>query len=224
MSNYYQQTAPTQFSLIPPIVKNLLFLNALVFFAQMTFPNWLERYLALWPWVPLLPAELAFFRPWQVITYSFLHGGFTHLVMNMFALWMFGAQIERVWQPRRFAIYYFACVLGAAVAQLSVALIEHYVYQDLVIAPTVGASGGVFGILLAYGMMYPDNQVYFFPLPVPIKAKWFVLGYGVVELMNGMMDTHSNVAHFAHLGGMVFGLILMLKWGYRLPFKRTIRI
>ncbi|MBL7980008.1 MAG: rhomboid family intramembrane serine protease [Bacteroidetes Order II. Incertae sedis bacterium] len=226
--NSYSYRPPSQFSLFPPVVKNLLILNGLFYFAQITFSgmggmfSFLEKYLALWPLDAHLAGDVSFY-PWQVVSYSFLHGGLFHLILNMYALWMFGAQIETVWGPRRFTLYYFICVVGAAVAQLSVSWYEIHWLDLRYIAPTVGASGGVFGILLAFGMMYPEYEIYFFPFPVPIKAKWFVLIYGVIELMNGVTGGASNIAHFAHLGGMVAGLILMLKWGYRLPFgkKRT---
>ncbi|HCR48293.1 MAG TPA: rhomboid family intramembrane serine protease [Rhodothermales bacterium] len=226
--NSYSYRPPSRFSLFPPVIKNLLILNGLVYFAQITFSgmggpiSFIEKYLALWPLDAHLAGNVSFY-PWQLVSYAFLHGGLFHLILNMYALWMFGAHIESAWGPRRFALYYFVCVVGAAVAQLSVSWYEIHWLDLRHIAPTVGASGGVFGILLAFGMMYPDYEIYFFPFPVPIKAKWFVLIYGVLELMNGVSGGASNIAHFAHLGGMVVGLILMLKWGYRLPFgkKRT---
>ena len=159
--------------------------------------------LALWP------LESGYFTPWQLVTYAFLHGNFNHLFFNMFAVWMFGTPLERTWGTQRFLSYYAACVLGAALAQLLVQLVEGGVY------PTIGASGGVFGLLLAYGVMWPDNRVFLLFFPVPIKAKWFVLIYGGIELMLGFTRSMPGVAHFAHLGGMILGAVLLYKWGWR---------
>jgi membrane associated rhomboid family serine protease len=159
--------------------------------------------LALWP------LESGYFTPWQVVSYGFLHGSFNHLFFNMFAVWMFGTPLERSWGSRRFALYYGACVVGAAVVQLAVQLFEGEVY------PTVGASGGVFGLLLAYGVMWPENRIFLLFFPVPIKAKWFVLIYGGIELLLGFTRAMPGIAHFAHLGGMFFGAVLLYRWGWR---------
>lgn len=159
--------------------------------------------LALWPF------ESGYFAPWQLVSYAFLHGNFNHLFFNMFAVWMFGTPLERSWGSRRFALFYGTCVIGAGVLQLLVQLFEGGVY------PTVGASGGVFGLLLAYGVMWPDNRIFLLFFPVPIKAKWFVLIYGAIELLLGFSRTMPGVAHFAHLGGMIFGAALLYKWGWR---------
>lgn len=159
--------------------------------------------LALWPF------ESGYFAPWQLVSYAFLHGSFNHLFFNMFAVWMFGTPLERSWGSRRFALFYGTCVVGAGVLQLLVQLVEGGVY------PTVGASGGVFGLLLAYGVMWPDNRIFLLFFPVPIKAKWFVLIYGAIELLLGFTRTMPGVAHFAHLGGMIFGAALLYKWGWR---------
>jgi membrane associated rhomboid family serine protease len=159
--------------------------------------------LALWP------LESGYFTPWQVVSYGFLHGSFNHLFFNMFAVWMFGTPLERSWGSRRFAVYYGACVVGAAVVQLAVQLFEGEVY------PTVGASGGVFGLLLAYGVMWPENRIFLLFFPVPIKAKWFVLIYGGIELLLGFTRAMPGIAHFAHLGGMIFGAVLLYRWGWR---------
>lgn len=212
----YQDTyrPPTQFSVFPPVIKNLLILNGLFFMAQLvpTTASLLTYWLALWPLdVPRGPGFPSFW-PWQLVSYAFLHGGFGHLFFNMFALWMFGVQIENTWGSRRFAIFYFVCVIGAAVLQLIVATMDPRIY------PTVGASGGVFGILLAFGMMFPEQPIYIYFL-FPIKAKWFVIGYGLIELFAGVTGTQSGVAHFAHLGGMLFGFILIQYWRGRLPIK-----
>lgn len=166
--------------------------------------------LALWP------LESGMFYPWQVFTYGFLHADFSHLFFNMFAVWMFGTQLERTWGPNRFAVYYTTCVVGAAIIQILVQQIEGGIY------PTIGASGGVFGLLLAYGAMWPRNKIFLLFLPVPIEARWFVLIYGAVELLFGVTRTMPGVAHFAHLGGMLFGAILLYRWGWRpsMTFKR----
>ena len=149
------------------------------------------------------------FQPWQVLTYGWLHGGIGHLVMNMFGVFMFGSVIERVWGQRRFFVYYLVCIVGAAVTQL---LLQAN-------GPTVGASGGLFGLLLAFGLMFPNQPLLILFVPVPVKAKWAVLGYGAVELFFGLSGQWSGVAHFAHLGGMVSGLLLLLFWTNRLPVK-----
>jgi membrane associated rhomboid family serine protease len=161
------------------------------------------------PALALWPAGSGFFAPWQLLTYGFLHGGFNHLFFNMFAIWMFGTPLEQAWGGKRFTMYYLACVLGAGVIQLLVQLFEGGVY------PTIGASGGVFGLLLAYGVMWPNNKIFLIFFPVPIKAKWFVLIYGAVELMFGVTRALPGIAHFAHLGGMIFGAVLLMKWGWR---------
>ena len=159
--------------------------------------------LALWP------LEGGYFTPWQLVSYGFLHGNFNHLFFNMFAVWMFGTPLEQGWGTQRFATYYFLCVVGAGVMQLLVQLFEGGVY------PTIGASGGVFGLLLAYGVMWPNNRIFLLFFPVPVKAKWFVLIYGGIELLLGFTRTMPGVAHFAHLGGMLFGALLLYKWGWR---------
>lgn len=157
----------------------------------------------------LWPLESGVFAPWQLVSYGFMHGSFNHLFFNMFAVWMFGTPLERSWGSRRFVSYYAACVIGAAVVQLLVQLVEGGIY------PTIGASGGVFGLLLAYGVMWPENRIFLIFLPIPIKAKWFVLIYGAIELTMGFTRTMPGVAHFAHLGGMIFGAVLLYKWGWR---------
>lgn len=209
---------PTSFSVFPPVIKNLLLLNVLLFVAQLTFEAALIRWFALWPIGA--PDQIQFsygirqvgdFYLWQLITYSFLHGGLGHLFFNMFALWMFGQQIENSWGSKRFTIFYFVCVVGAGLTQLIVQL-GGYV-------PTLGASGGVFGVLLAFGMMFPDARIMLLIPPIPIKAKYFVIGYGLLELYSGVTSTQSGVAHFAHLGGMVFGFLLIQYWRGKLPVK-----
>jgi membrane associated rhomboid family serine protease len=199
--------------LFPPVIKNLLIINGLVFFAQLVSStnSLLLQYFALWPLgLPDLPGYPQFW-PWQLVTYGFLHGGITHLLLNMYALWMFGMQIESTWGSQRFAIYYFVCVIGAGIIQMLVTWGQP--------VPTVGASGGVFGILLAFGLMFPDQYIMLLFPPIPVKAKYLVIGYGVIELFAGVAATSSGVAHFAHLGGMLFGYLLILYWRGKLPIK-----
>jgi len=192
----------TQFSLFPPAIKNLIIINGL-FFIALTTPvigNVLFTFGALWP-----VGSTRFF-PWQLISYMFLHGGIGHIIFNLFALWMFGQAIENYWGTKRFVLYYFITGIGAALLQL---------WVNTSGAPTIGASGAVYGILLAFGMMFPERPIFLIFFPVPIKAKYFVAGYGAMELINGLSRTNSGVAHFAHLGGMVVGYFLIKYWQHK---------
>ena len=182
-----------------PVSFGIIILCAIIFFIRFQPPG-----LALWP------AGSGFFTPWQLLTYAFLHGSFNHLFFNMFAVWMFGTPLERSWGSQRFLTYYGVCVVGAGIIQLLVQLFEGGIY------PTIGASGGVFGLLLAYGVMWPKNRIFLIFFPVPIQAKWFVLIYGGIELLFGVTRAMPGIAHFAHLGGMLFGAVLLYKWGWRL--------
>lgn len=196
---------PVDNSVIPSVIFALLIANGLVFAAQNLMPG--LAYFALWPLndQPAAPD----FMPWQLLTYGFLHGDTMHLLVNMFGLWMFGSDLERVWGPRRFAAYYLVCVIGAGVVQLLVAAWQGGIY------PTVGASGGVFGILLAFGMTYPNRQVMLLFPPIPMPAKFLVIGYGALELFYGVTGRAPGIAHFAHLGGMLFGFLLLRYWQRR---------
>jgi membrane associated rhomboid family serine protease len=274
-----EQFRPRGFSLLPMIVKNLLIINILVFFAQWVAENKfgisLEDSLGLH-----YPPSMAF-RPWQFITYMFLHGNLGHLFFNMFALWMFGYALENIWGPKRFLVYYLVTGIGAALVHYlviflqinpTVVLIDAIIanpsapavfdfisqhtlqinqysgeiyaqtqkFQDALEALTynpenkqalliarnflvdyreyfmslpnvIGASGAVYGILLAFGMIFPNTLIYIYFL-FPLKAKYFVIIYGLIELFYGFTGANSNVAHFAHLGGMVFGFFLILYW------------
>ena len=182
----------------PPVAIGIIAVCVAVFLLQN-----ISAQLALWP------LYSGYFAPWQLITYAFLHGGFNHIFFNMFALWMFGLPVEKVWGSLRFAEYYFICVLGAGVIQLLVQYLSGEVY------PTIGASGAVFGLLLAYGVMWPNAKLFLIFFPVPIKAKWFVLIYGGVELIFGVTGAMPQVAHYAHLGGLFFGAGLLWRWGWR---------
>ncbi len=204
---------PTQFSVFPPVIKNLLILNVLFFMAQVvpSTDHMLTKWFALWPLGgPDIPG-FARFWPWQLVSYAFLHGGLSHILFNMFALWMFGVQIENTWGSHRFFVFYMVCIIGAAVIQVAVTTMGPGFY------PTIGASGGVFGLLMAFGMMFPEQPIYLYFL-FPVKAKWFVVGYGLIELYGGVVG-QSVVAHFAHLGGMLFGFLLIQYWRGKLPWK-----
>lgn len=202
------------FRAFPPVVQFLLIGNVVMFFVQQSAGIPVLAYLALWPIGTELLATpsgpVIHFLPWQIATYSFLHGNVTHLFFNMFALWMFGVALEHAWGSQRFAIYYSVCVVGAALVQLVVVTLA--LQEGGFPAPTIGASGGVFGVLLAFGVMYPNRQIMLLIPPIPIKAKYFVIFYGLLELVLGISSTNTGVAHFAHLGGMVFGFILLQYW------------
>ena len=224
---------------IPAVTRNLLIINLLVWFAQITLPRIgidVEAFLALHYW------QASDFNPVQFISYMFLHGDFSHIFFNMFSLWMFGRILEQVMGQKRFLFYYISCGLGAAVIQelvwtftwradfipalanlnqVSITYMSQLVDQALAAGEelpflnqmlTIGASGGVFGILLAFGMLFPNMPLYLMFIPVPIKAKWMVIGYGLIELMFGVSGIMNSVAHFAHLGGMLFGFIVLMYW------------
>lgn len=206
---------------VPPMIKWLLIANGLGFLCLIYAPEPMMQYFALWPLGQLTvgtsqgPAAVGF-QFWQLLSYGFLHGGFAHLFFNMFGLWMFGRIVEQVWGAQRFLIYYLVCVVGAGITQvLTLALFSP---GDMV--PTVGASGGLFGILLAFGMMFPDARVMLLIPPIPMTAKWLVIGYGALELFFGVTGTQAGVAHFAHLGGMAFGFALIMYWRNQPPVRR----
>jgi membrane associated rhomboid family serine protease len=189
-----------------PVARNILIACVVAFLLQQVTSS-VEVYFALWPLdgAGYQPP----FRPWQLLTYGFLHSPtqFTHILFNMFALYMFGPDIERLVGPRRFGIYYIVCVVSAALAQLLVQRLE-----GGPALPTVGASGGVFGILLAYGLAFPKRKLMLIFPPIPMPAWLFVTLYGLLELYLGISGRDSSVAHFAHLGGMVGGFVLILYW------------
>ena len=193
---------PRDNSAIPTVIFILLIANGIVFALQQLNWEFLVINFGLWPYgVPGSP-----FAPWQLITYGFLHGNLTHIFFNMFGLWMFGRDLERLMGPQRFLIYFFTCVVGAGIVQLIVAATQGAIY------PTIGASGGVFGILLAYGLTYPNRMVMLIFPPIPMRAKYFVLLYGLLELYLGVSGGAPGVANFAHLGGMLFGFALLRYW------------
>ena len=220
-----EQYSPTGFRVLPPVVKHLLIINVLLYLATFT----MNRFqIDLTDYLGLHFFKASDFRAYQLITYMFMHGNFEHLFFNMFALWMFGNTLENIWGSKRFLWFYMLCGIGAGLCQEVVQYIQYTTtlaqYDSvnfggcqvismanyLNMLNTVGASGAIYGLLLAFGMMFPNSMIYLYFF-VPIKAKWFVIGYAVIELVSGFIGG-GNVAHFAHLGGMLFGLILILVW------------
>ncbi len=190
----------------PPVTQALLLANVAIFFlAELLGPGLLSAF-ALWP----LGAG---FLPWQIVTYAFLHGNFNHLFFNMLGLWMFGGELEQVWGQKRFLVFYTASVLAAALTQL---LVNALLGSN---APTIGASGGLFGLLLAFAMIFPNRTILLF-FVIPMKAKFLVALYGIFELYQGVYVMNSGVAHFAHLGGMLGGLLTLRYWRGQAPFGR----
>lgn len=232
------------FNNIPPVVKNLIIINVLLLLATFTintvFNGRLEHTLGLF----FFKSE--HFKPYQIITHMFMHGGIWHLFFNMFALWMFGRVLETVWGAKRFFIYYFVTGLGAVIIHSAVNYIQYISVTNnlspemiqividkgydailnnqnftnpamaklniILSTPTIGASGAVFGVLLAFGMLFPNTELMLLFPPIPIKAKYFVIFYGALELFLGLSQPGSNIAHFAHLGGMLFGYLLIKYW------------
>ena len=226
---------------MPPIVKNLLIINALVYVAQLVFSS--DQFnLTQWLWMyPVMPEELRQileqqgnrwyangqqFYPYQIATHMFAHSptSFLHILFNMFGLWMFGKALENVWGAKRFLFFYLVCGVGAAVAHLTV---QYFRCEELLqaamanapvgnlvgaVAPVVGASGAVMGIFAAYGYLFPNTELFIMFIPFPVKAKWAILGYIAIDLFAGVSNSGDNVAHFAHLGGALTGFILVLIW------------
>ena len=212
---------------IPVVTKNLLIINILVFIATYVLRGVnidLNDILGLHFFLA------KDFRIWQFFTYMFMHGGFTHILMNMFMLWMFGMVVENVWGPKKFLFYYIVCGLGAGLCQelaqygtyivdglaqydsvrLGINIVPMDVYLNMM--NTVGASGAIYGVLLAFGMLFPNERMFIIPIPIPIKAKWIVMGSILVELFSAIGTSNDGVAHLAHLGGMLFGFILIRYW------------
>ena len=234
---------PSSFSHLPEVVKNILIINGLFFLATITLDG---MGFDMYHLFGLHQFQSDDFMPHQLVTHIFMHGNLTHLIFNMFALWMFGKVLENVWGGKRFLIYYMITGVGAAIIHLGVSQYEimslqaqisttdlsrllddgKYVLANnqnytnpimgklnlLIHTPTVGASGAVFGVLLAFGMLFPNALLYIY-LAIPIKAKYFVILYGILELYAGISNNPAdNVAHFAHLGGMIFGFLLIKYW------------
>ena len=273
-----EQFKPTSFKILPPVVKNILIINALFFLATIAFRSAFKIDLVDTFGMHYFGSTL--FKPYQVVTYMFMHGGFSHILFNMFAVWMFGNVLENFWGPKRFLTYYMITGIGAILIQMLVSYIDIsgiqsaidlYVtnpspgtFEQILIShfegyynpqaltsflheynnnpanfnliaqsttmlnelltyrmdiPTVGASGAVFGVLLAFGMMFPNSLIYIY-FAIPIKAKWFVILYGALELYSGVANNPGdNIAHFAHLGGMLFGFIMIIYWNKKIKNK-----
>jgi len=193
---------------LQPVTRALLLINVAAFFlftGGLLSPGLIES-LMLWPIGP-------HFMPWQLVTYAFLHLTFAHLFFNMLGLWMFGSELERIWGERRYLQFYFASLLAAGITQL---LVTNLMGNE---APTVGASGALFGLLLAFTMMFPNRIILLFFI-IPMRARWLVLLYGVLELYQGIYVNQDGVAHFAHLGGMLGGLLMIRYWRGQSPFGR----
>lgn len=218
--NYYQ-SGRGFFSNIPPVVKNLIIINVLMYVLTLFTGDFMYEKFALFY------VHSPFFHWWQLITHMFMHGGFFHLFFNMYSLFVFGCVLERVWGPKKFLFFYFVTGLGAALLHSGVLYLEamryaHMVDQGIASAaqdlyrimatPTVGASGAIYGVLLGYGLLFPDSVLQLVFPPVALKAKWFVLIFAVIEFFSGISGASSGVAHFAHLGGMLFGWILIVIW------------
>ncbi|MBE0624706.1 MAG: rhomboid family intramembrane serine protease [Burkholderiales bacterium] len=201
---------------LPPITRALIVVNVLMYAGEFLLGNGLTLRLALWPIHTGASSDgLLSFQPWQLLTYAFLHAGTWHLFVNMFAVYMFGSQLEMLCGPKRYLNLYLVSVVVAGVAQLAVA--------DLVSAdpyPTIGASGGVFGLLLAYAMYFPTRTIVLLIPPIPMPAWLFVTLYGALELYLGVTGTEAGVAHFAHLGGMAGAWLMIRYWRGRPPFHR----
>jgi membrane associated rhomboid family serine protease len=193
---------------MPPATRTLILINVGVFLLEQLNPNMVLGLFALWP----LHSPL--FRPWQLITYGFLHDpkNVAHIFFNMFALFMFGRSLERYWGARRFVIYYLVCVIAAGLTQLMVQS------TGGVQEETIGASGGIFGVLLAFAWYFPRQRLFVIPIPIPIPAWLFVTGYALIELFFGVTGREQGVAHFAHLGGLLGGALCILYWRARRRF------
>ena len=194
---------------MPPVTATLIAANVAAFFLSSLAPR-LSMEFALWPlggaWLMLPEAG---FAPWQLLTYSFLHGSLMHLAFNMFGLYMFGSAMEQVLGTRRYLGYYFVCVVAAAITQMIVlGLTGSFV-------PTVGASGGVFGLVLGYAMFFPHHRVMLLIPPIPMSARTFAIVYALIELSLGVFGSNQGIAHFAHLGGMAGGWLLLRHWRLR---------
>lgn len=198
-------------SRLPPITKALLLANVLIFIVQQVLPDAYLAPLRLWPLD--LGGDLfslTSFMPWQLVTHAFMHGDLLHIAMNMICLLMFGAELESYWGSRRYLIFYTVCTLGAGLCQLAVATLM--LSQDGDLYSTLGASGGVFGLLIGYAMMFPDRRIGLLFLPVMLKARTLVIIFAVAQLLLAFSGLNTGVAHFAHLGGMLFGWLLIRHW------------
>jgi membrane associated rhomboid family serine protease len=205
------------FSFFPPVIKTLLITNLIVFVLMFFLGSFRIGNVPLYNYITyyfaLMPLGSGAFLPWQLFTYLFMHGGLMHLFFNMFALWMFGMELENTWGSKKFLIFYLTCGIGAGLTNLLIAPLF------TTVGPTVGASGSVYGVLLAFAMMYPDRPIFIYFL-FPVKAKYFITFFIILELFNGVAGTQSGVAHFAHLGGALVAFIYLMADSDRIPVRR----
>jgi membrane associated rhomboid family serine protease len=197
----------TRVDRFPPIVKNLIIINILVWVAQLMFDREYGLTLKLGLW----PIDTSYFKPYQVATHMFAHstGFIFHILMNMLVLWMFGRVLENVWGAKRFLFFYLACGVGAAAAHL---LMQHFMSKGIPV-PAVGASGAIMGVFVAFAYLFPNTEMMIIPIPIPIKAKWLAIGYIALDLFGGFGQiAGDNIAHFAHLGGAITGFIIVFIW------------
>ena len=209
------------FNRIPPVVKNIIIINIIMFVATLIIGNFMYEKLSLFYF------KSQFFKPYQFLTHMFMHGSFVHILFNMYTLFFFGSVLENVWGGKKFLLYYLVTGIGAAILHSLVLHLQatglenaitagsYQAYEQLRIlynTPTVGASGAIYGLLLAYGMLFPNNIIGLVCPPVALKAKYFVIIFGAIELLLGLTGRDSGVAHFAHLGGMIFGFFLIMHW------------
>lgn len=198
---------------IPAVTRNLIIINVVVWLFTALIGENMYKYFALFAF------SSPFFWPWQLVTHMFMHGSFWHLFFNMYTLLIFGIPLERTWGGKKFLLFYFVTGLGAAlchnlVLQLQIALLPDKAIE-IMGTPTVGASGAIYGVLLGFGMLWPNTQLRLLFPPITLTAKWFVIIFGAIELFTGITGMGGNIAHFAHLGGMLFGLLLILFWKKR---------
>ena len=193
-----------------PVVYMLISINIVMFLLFRQSPDYWIHSLALWPAIDVTSSHLpvgSTFHLWQLLSYGFLHGSVMHLLLNMYALWLFGRVLENQFGAGRFLVFYLTCVAGSALLHLLVQ--QLLLSQGIAAQPVIGASGGTFGLLMAFAYLFPDSQLYLLIPPMPVKAKWFVVGYGVIELFFGVTGTANGIAHFAHLGGMLTAYVLL---------------
>lgn len=221
MSYYYQENRRGFLSNVPPVTKNLIIINVLIFVATIINENFMIGTFGLF--YPTSP----YFRWWQVITHMFMHGGFWHILFNMYTLFIFGVVVERIIGSKKFLLFYFVCGLGAAALQMGTQYLEVQAFMnsdsqtalqsliDLKRTPTVGASGAIYGVLIGYAMLFPQSKMTLLFPPVTLSAKWMVIVFAVIELFTGVVGFADGVAHFAHLGGMLIGWLLIRLWRRR---------
>ncbi len=212
---YYYDNGNNFISQIPTVTKNLVAINILMFIATLVNENFMVANFAMF--YPASP----FFKPWQILTHMFMHGGFWHIFFNMYSLLMFGSILERSLGPKKYLIFYFVTGLGAVALHTGVEWLQARVfiangiaqaYQQLLVTPTLGASGAIYGVLIGFAMLYPQARLTLIFPPIPMTAKWLVIIFAAIELFSGINGIQDGVAHFAHLGGMLFGWLLIRWW------------